>query len=62
MAALAAEIARCDAAGEGQSQLWLDLAECLLLEPQEGVPNPDWEMPPAMAEYLARLERLTLPA
>ncbi len=60
VAALAAEIARCEAAGEGRSKLWLDLVEWLHLEPQEGVPNPDWEMPPAMAEYLARLEKLTL--
>jgi hypothetical protein len=58
--ALAAEVARCDAAGEGKSQLWLDLVAWLLLEPQEGVPNPDWEMPPAMAERLARLEKLSL--
>jgi hypothetical protein len=60
VAALAAEIARCYAAGEGQSQLWLDLVEWLLLEPEEGVPNPNWEMPPAMAQHFARLEKLTL--
>lgn len=58
--ALAAEMARCKAAGEGQSQLWIDLVDWLLLEPQEGVPNPDWEMPPAMAEHFAHLARLAL--
>jgi hypothetical protein len=60
VAALAAEMARCHAAGEGQSPLWLELAEWLLLEPQEGVPSPDWEMPLAMAERLAWYETLTL--
>ncbi len=59
VAALGAEMARCDAAGEGPSPQWRWLSEWLLLEPQDGLPSLDWHMPSTMADEPGWLEAMS---
>ncbi|MFN8465624.1 MAG: hypothetical protein U0X20_08750 [Caldilineaceae bacterium] len=59
VAALAEEVARCEAAGEGPSPRWHWLSEWLLLTPQAGVPSLDWHMPPTMADEPGWLEEMS---